>query len=80
MLKLAIIPDPKCSGKCRYRVDRSVTTAMFYTPIYDKLGNNVNKDKNITMSTITCITCNRAWLTKEQYAEVDITEISNGNV
>ena len=80
MLKLAIIPDPNCSGKCRYRVDRSVTTAMFYTPIYDKLGNNTNLDKNIAMSTISCVTCDRTWLAKTQYAETEITEIKDGYV
>lgn len=81
MLKMSINPNPDCGGCCRYRIDRSVTTAMFYTPIYDKCGNNVNQDGNTTMNTITCVTCNRNWLAKTQYGNTEFTEIiDNGNV
>lgn len=81
MLKLSMIPDESCQGCCRLRLDRSVTTAMFYTPIYDKHGNNVNQDGNITMNTVTCITCDRNWLAKTQHGNTEFTEIKeNGNV
>lgn len=75
MLKLTMIPDPSCTGLCRYKLDRSVTTAMFYTPIYDKTGTNVNHDKNTTLSTITCVTCARSWLTKQQGSTTTCQEI-----
>lgn len=74
MLKLTMIPDPECKKNCRYRIDRSVTTAMFYTPIYDKHGNNVNHDQNTTMSTITCTTCDKTWLVTIKGSETTYTK------
>lgn len=74
MLKLALIPNTDCKRNCRYRIDRSVTTAMFYTPIYDKLGNNVNHDQNTTMSTITCTTCEKTWLVTIKGSDITYTE------
>ena len=54
-------PNPTCTNECRFSPGLSMTTAVYYAPIYDKYGNNVNPDRNMTSGSINCHTCNRSW-------------------
>jgi hypothetical protein len=54
-------PNPKCEGDCRFVHGVSMTTCMYYPPVYDKHGNNVNPDMNKTSGSIDCNTCKTHW-------------------
>ena len=69
-------PNPTCQNDCRFSTQGfSTTTAMYFDPIYDKKGNNLNPDGNITSGTIACSICNRQWVAKTQYGETLYKEI-----
>jgi hypothetical protein len=68
-------PNPGCEKECIFRGSMTTTTAMYYQPIYDKKGNNLNPDGNITSGTISCAVCNRLWVSSTQYGETRYTEI-----
>lgn len=44
----------------------STTTMAYYNPIYDKQGNNVNPDMNITTQSMRCLSCGKAWVERWQ--------------
>lgn len=54
-------PDPSCNKECRFSCSPSLTTAMYYHPIYDKNGVNVNPDMNISSREVSCLVCHRSW-------------------
>lgn len=64
-------PDPKCEKECRFSCGPSMTTAMYYPPVYDKHGNNINPDMNTTTATMWCYTCEREWLYISQGDKVE---------
>ena len=39
-------PNPDCDRHCKFVYGYSVTTSMYYNPVYDKHGNNLNPDGN----------------------------------
>ena len=69
-------PNPGCEKECIFRVGMITTTAMYYAPIYDKHGNNLNPDGNIKSGTVTCSTCDRQWVSSTQYGETRYTELN----
>ena len=54
-------PNPSCKLECRFSTSFSITTAAFYTPVYDNAGVNTNPDMNITSTTVNCSVCNKSW-------------------
>lgn len=64
-----------CDKNCRFIQGVSMTTAMYFTPIYDKNGVNTNPDGNITSSKVSCVTCHRKWHTSTQYGETTYEEV-----
>lgn len=65
-----------CTKECRFTPSgMSMTTAMYFPPIYDKDGNNVNPDGNITSGKVTCTTCNKTWITSTQFGETTYEEV-----
>ena len=54
-------PNPTCEGECRFVHGTSMTTCMYYPPVYDKHGNNINPDMNSTSGSIDCNTCKTHW-------------------
>lgn len=38
-----------------------MTTMLYYPPIYDGHGNNLNPDRNTTHSPVRCSTCGKKW-------------------
>lgn len=53
------IKCPHC-GEKYFTVGASMTTAVYYPPIY-KDGININPDKNTTTTTYHCLACNKDW-------------------
>lgn len=49
---------------------------MYFPPVYDKHGNNLNPDGNTTSSDVTCSTCNKKWNSSTRFGETTYTEIS----
>lgn len=54
-------PWAVCEGECRVEELGSRTTAMYFPPIYDKNGVNINPDRNITSGSMRCNTCGKKW-------------------
>ena len=67
-------PNPTCEKECRFVHGMSLTTAMYYEPVYDKHGNNLNPDGNITSSSVRCAVCNREWYATTQYGKTEYKE------
>ena len=68
-------PNPTCQNDCVFKIGMATTTAMYYEPRYDKNGNNLNPDGNITTSTVSCSTCNRQWVSHTQYGQTKYKEL-----
>jgi hypothetical protein len=62
-------PDPTCEKECRFSYGPTVTTAMYYSPVFDKHGNNLNPDGNTSFSEVSCYVCQRSWYTSTQYGK-----------
>lgn len=72
-------PNPNCQSEdCRFSFGMSITTAMYYHPVYDKHGNNINPDGNITSGSVKCSTCNKEWTYRTRYGETSYEEKQNG--
>lgn len=52
--------------KCRIQVGLSTTTMVYYPPIYDGHGNNLNPDMNITTTEMKCLTCGKEWIDRSR--------------
>lgn len=72
-------PNPTCQNdNCRFHPGMSMTTCAYYPPVYDKHGNNINPDRNLTSGSIKCSTCNKEWTYHTQLGETTYTETQNG--
>jgi len=56
-----IIPDPDCNRQCRYTRGITSTTMVCDPPLYDREGNKINSDRNVTSYEMHCIACDRRW-------------------
>lgn len=72
-----MIPNLDCDKDCRFQeAGPTVTTCMYYPPVYDKHGNNTNPDGNITSGGLKCVVCNRMWSYSRRYGETTYEERS----
>ena len=53
-------PDTECK-ECRFKYGQSFATAVYYEPLYDKLGNLISTDGNKTSGEVDCVECGRHW-------------------
>lgn len=67
-------PNPGCKQDCRFSYGTTMTTLMYFEPIYDKMGNNVNPDGNITSGSVSCSVCGKKWLSRMQFGYTEYTE------
>jgi hypothetical protein len=72
-------PNPICEQECRFQMGMSTTTLMYYAPIYDKHGNNLNPDGNITTTQIHCRVCGKSWVGSTKLGATTYVEIPKGN-
>lgn len=70
-------PNPGCEGECRFRVGMGSTTCAYYPPVYDKHGNNINPDRNVTSGMVSCHACDRTWSYSSCLGETEFQEITN---
>jgi hypothetical protein len=70
-------PNPNCEKDCRFHYGVSVTTCMYYPPVYDKHGNNLNPDGNISSGEVSCSVCGKSWISSTQYGETVFNEKEN---
>lgn len=63
-----IVKCPIC-GASYYMERYSVSTAMYYPPVY-KDGVNINPDRNITTTVCQCINCNNTFSYQERGGEI----------
>lgn len=70
-------PNPGCEGECRFRVGAGSTTCVYYPPVYDKHGNNLNPDGNVTTGYVACYVCDRQWMYATQLGETQFKEIDS---
>lgn len=70
-------PNPGCDKECRFAYGVSMTTAMYFTPVFDKHGNNVNPDGNITTSEVSCGVCGKRWTSRTQFGKTEFSEIKD---
>ena len=68
-------PNPTCELDCRFSYSTSMSTMMYYPPVYDKHGNNVNPDMNVTYSTVNCTICNKSWSASTQNERTTYKEV-----
>lgn len=69
-------PNPDCDKECRFTTESySITTDMYFPPVYVKQGNNINPDGNIISTTIYCSVCGKSWNSSTQYGKTTYTEI-----
>ena len=52
---------PKGCRPVRLTPGMSTTTAMYFPPIYDEHGRNINPDRNTTTTEWHCGVCGHAW-------------------
>lgn len=69
-------PNPSCEGECRFRIGPGSTTCAYYPPVYDKHGNNINPDGNVTSGSVSCNVCDRQWSYATQYGKTEFQEIT----
>lgn len=62
-------PDSTCKKECRFSYGPTVTTAMYFAPIYDKHGNNLNPDGNTSYYEVSCSVCSNSWYGTTKYGE-----------
>ena len=69
-------PNPECPrDNCKYLQGGGQSTYAYYFPIYDKNGVNINPDRNITTSTLKCLTCNKMWKSTSQLGLTTYEEV-----
>jgi hypothetical protein len=68
-------PNPGCDKECRFAHGMRMTTAMYFQPVYDKHGNNLNPDGNISSCQVTCHTCRKIWNASTKLGETKYTEL-----
>ena len=69
-------PNPTCDKDCRFAVGVSMSTAMYFQPVYDKHGNNLNPDGNTTTSTVSCGVCGKSWVSRTRLGETTFQEVT----
>lgn len=73
-------PNPTCQNEnCRFHYGMSMTTSMYFPPVFDKNGNNINPDGNITSGSVSCSVCAKAWTYSTQFDKTTYQEIDNAN-
>lgn len=72
-------PNPQCpKDDCLFIQDGpSFTTAMYCNPVYDKHGNMVSKDYNISTCDVKCLKCEKRWISRTQAGETTYEEVPN---
>jgi len=60
---------------CKFTITDTFSTAAYHAPLYDKEGNNMAVDLNITTGKLSCNSCKRVWSFKDSYSDTIYEEI-----
>lgn len=72
----SINPNPECPrDDCRFTKLDETKTCMYFQPIYDKNGMNINPDANTTSFKLNCPSCGKMWYCTTRLNETTCTEI-----
>jgi hypothetical protein len=64
-------PNPECPKEdCKFGVLDETRTCMYFEPLYDKNGVNINPDSNTTTFKVICLSCGKMWVGKSR---LDVT-------
>lgn len=74
-----MIPNLNCDKDCRFQTHSYGTTCMYFPPTYDKYGNNLNPDGNITSGEVFCTVCKRKWTSSTQYGKTRYMEVTDAS-
>lgn len=55
---------PYCEKPTKRTGGSGATTSVYYAPVYDENGNNINPDRNIRTSRWMCMGCNKWYYTE----------------
>lgn len=61
-----------CDKECRFTSGVSSVTDLYYPPVYDKDGVNINPDSNTTSTQYHCGVCGKTWSVKTTRGENSI--------
>jgi hypothetical protein len=68
--------NPECSREdCQFAYGGRTTTCMYFQPVYDKNGVNINPDANTTTFEVSCGSCGRMWVGKTCMGETTYEEV-----
>ena len=68
--------NPECPrDDCKFTIVDSTRTCMYFQPIYDKNGVNINPDRNETYFIVDCISCGKKWAGKSCLDETTYDEV-----
>jgi hypothetical protein len=70
-------PNPGCELDCRFTYGVTTTTCAYYPPVYDKHGNNLNPDLNVTSGSVRCSVCDKEWNYSTRCGETTFSELRN---
>jgi hypothetical protein len=71
-------PDPSCEKDCRFQQGPASTTLVYYPPIYDKHGNNLNPDRNTISYEMRCSFCDRKWKIDQDGNKFTVIQMNRG--
>jgi hypothetical protein len=70
-------PNPECCrDDCKFTILDSMRTCMYFQPIYDKNGVNINPDANTTSFKMNCLSCGKNWKGVTRCNETTYTEVT----
>lgn len=62
---------PECPREdCRFAMGEATRTCMYFQPIFNKDGVNINPDANTTTFDLNCHSCGKSWVGITTYEEV----------
>ena len=71
-------PTPECPrDDCRFTILSETRTCMYFQPIYDKNGVNINPDRNTTTSELNCLSCGKMWVGRTRLGNSTYEEVRN---
>jgi hypothetical protein len=71
-------PNPECPREdCKFTSFDITRTCMYFQPIYDKNGVNINPDANTTTFKVNCLSCAKLWVGKSRLDETNYEEVKN---
>lgn len=61
-----------CDKDCRFDVGMSSMSAVYYPPVFDKNGINLNTDGNISTTNYQCRVCGKSWSVKTRLGQTPL--------